>query len=445
MHLSSNWQVHMAKFILFLLLLVPISAIGMWLMDHPGFITIEWFGYEIRMAVAVALVVVALVVLVASWLALLLWQLLNWPERRRTRRKLQRTEKGLQMLTRSVTALALQDSSSAEKSLNQALHYLPNSALPRLLAAQLAQSQGNSDKSAEHLRVLLADKETSVFATRRLIDQRMQQKNYEEALALALQAHEEQRRDHWTTLVLIDLYFRCGKLDAIIALCTGLKLGSALAREERHRFAGISYYEKARTEVDPMAKARALKHATNYAPEFLPAVLLLAQHYTEIDQPRDALKVLRRAWAREPQPALLALLLALIRTLSPRQQRRMAATLHAKAWGSAEGALLEATIAKEQERYEDAAAIVQKAIETHDRKPLYALMGEVAAKISGQQADANVWLRRAMDAPNEPRWHCAGCGTLQTHWELHCPQCGALDSSVWGQPEITRSEVQIKA
>lgn len=434
----------MAKFILFLLLLIPLSIAGMWLMDHPGFITVEWFGYEIRMAVALALVALAFVLFAVCWLALLFWQLLNWPERRGLRRKLNRTEKGLQALTRSVTALALQDSSNAERSLHQALNYLPNSALPRLLAAQLAQSQGNIDKSAEHLRFLLADKDTSIFATRRLIDQRMQQKNYEEALVLALQAHSEQPRDHWTTLVLVDLYFRCGKLDAIIALCTGMKLQSALSREERNRFAGLAYYEKAVKEVDPLAKVRLLKHATNYAPEFLPAVILLAQHYLETGQNREAMKTLRRAWEREPQPAIMNMLLALLKPMNARPQRRLAAALASKVKGTAEAALLEAHVAKDQERYEDAASILQDAITRHDRRPLYALMAEVAPKLDGKEGDATIWVKRAMDAPGEPRWHCASCGAMHTQWELHCGNCGALDSSVWQQPELTRAEVQLR-
>jgi HemY protein len=434
----------MARFILFLLLLIPLSAAGMWLMDNPGFITIEWFGYEIRLAMAAALITLTLALFVVIWLALLFWQLLNWPERRGLRKKLHHTEKGLQMLTRSVTALALHDSVAAEKSLHQAVRLLPQSALPRLLAAQLAQSQGNSEKSAEHLRFLLADKDTSIFATRRLIDQRMQQKNYEEALILALQAHQDQPRDHWTTLVLVDLYFRCSRLDDVIALCTGVKLHSALSREERHRFAAIAYYQRAIKELEPLAKIRALKHATNYAPEFLPAVILFAQHYSEHNQPRDALKILRRAWAHAPQPSLMAMLMALLAPMNPRQQRRMAATLAAKAKGTAEAALLEAHIAKDQERYDDAATILQAAIAQHDRKPLYALMAEVAPKIEGKQSDATTWMKRAMDAPNEPRWHCASCGAMQSQWELHCSSCGALDSSVWGQPEMTKAEVQLQ-
>lgn len=434
----------MARFILFLFLLVPIAAAGMWLMDHPGFVTVEWFGYEIRMAVALLLVLLSIVLFVTSWLALLFWQLLNWPERRGLRKRLNRTEKGLQYLTRSVTALALHDSHAAERSLHQALNHLPNSALPRLLAAQLAQSQGNSEKSAEHLRYLLADKDTSIFATRRLIDQRMQSKSYEEALALAMQAYQDQPRDHWTTYVLIDLYFRCGRLDDVIKLTTGWQFGSALSREERDRFASIAYYERAVKEMDPLAKVRALKHATNYAPEFLPAVILLAQHYMETGQSKEALKTLSRAWERESQPALMAMLLALLRPMTPRKQRRMASTLAARARKSAEAALLEAHIANEQGRFEDAANLLQGAIANHDRKPLYALMAEVAPKVSGKEADATTWLRRAMDAPSEPRWHCASCGALHAHWGLHCPSCGALDSSVWQQPELSKTEVQVK-
>ncbi|MBN8543452.1 MAG: hypothetical protein J0M34_04220 [Alphaproteobacteria bacterium] len=435
----------MAKFIVFLLLLIPLSTGAMWLMDHPGFMTVEWFGYEIRMAMALVIIALVILIMLTTWLGLLFWQLFHWPEKRRLRKALTRQEKGLQHLTRSVTALALQDSQAAERSLQQAVKLLPNSALPRLLSAQLAASQGHSDKSAEHLRFLLADKDTSLFATRRLIDQHMQQKKYEEALVLALQAHQDQPRDHHTNLVLVDLYFHCNRLDAIIALATSTKLHHGLSRGERNRFAAIAYYLRAIKETDPLARLRALKHATNYAPEFLPAVILLAQHYAEQGQSRDTFKLLRRAWARAPHTAVLQQLLVYLAPLPAKRQRRIAAMLATKAKGSAEAALLEATIAQKQERYEDAAKVLQAAIEHHDRKPLYSAMAEVAVKLSGQAADASPWFKRAMDAPNEPRWHCASCGTSQNHWELHCASCVVLDSSVWGQPEVTRSEIQVCA
>ncbi|MFZ4125303.1 MAG: heme biosynthesis HemY N-terminal domain-containing protein [Rickettsiales bacterium] len=434
----------MAKFIVFLLLLIPLSTGAMWLMDHPGFITIEWFGYEIRMAMALVIVALAITLMLTTWLGLLFWQLFHWPEKRRLRKELSRKDKGLQQLTRSVTALALQDTHSAERALHQAVKLLPTSALPRLLAAQLAHSQGNNTKSAEHLRFLLGDKDTSLFATRRLIDQHMQQKQYEEALVLALQAHQDQPRDHHTNLVLMDLYFHCNRLDDVIAQATSTKLHHGLSRSERHRFAGIAYYLIAIKETEPLARLRALKHATNYAPDFLPAVILLAQHYIEQAQSRDAFKVLRRAWVSAPHPALLQQLLAYLAPLPAKRQRRIAAMLALKAKGTAEAALLEATIAQQQERYEDASRILHAAIAQHDRKPLYSAMADVAVKLSGQAADANPWFKRAMDAPNEPRWHCASCGASQNQWELHCTSCGALDSSVWGQPEVTRSEIQVR-
>lgn len=425
----------MAKFIVFLVLLIPLSMGAMWLADHPGFITIDWFGYEIRLAMLLVIAILSMMILIICWVGLLFWQLFHWPEKRRLRKKLTRQEKGLQQLTRSVTALALQDARTAERALHQAMKLLPSSALPRLLSAQLAASQGHSEKSVEHLRFLLADKDTSLFATRRLIDQQMQQKKYEEALLLALQAHQDQPRDHHTNLVLIDLYFHCNRLDDIVALITCTKLHHALTRSERHRFAGIAYYLQAIKETEPLARLRALKHATNYAPDFLPAVIVFAQHYMEHAKSRDAFKILRRAWIKMPHPALLQQLIAYLAPLPANRQRRIAALLARYAKGTAEAALLEATIAQQQERYEDAVKTLQDAIAQHDRKPLYRAMAEACVKLSGQAADANPWLKRAMDAPNEPHWYCASCGASQNHWELHCTSCTVLDSSAWGQHE----------
>ena len=76
----------MARFVLFLILLVPLTAVGNWLVAHPGNIRIDWLGYEIEMATGFAVVLLSVVLVLLVLLALGLWQLATWPERRRARR-----------------------------------------------------------------------------------------------------------------------------------------------------------------------------------------------------------------------------------------------------------------------------------------------------------------------------------------------------------------------
>jgi len=431
----------MPRFFLFLVLMVPLSVAALWAINHPGHITITWFDYEIRMAVVLALFLLVVLLVVGSWLTLLIWQIFSWPGRRRYKRQLQKTERGMEALSRAITALAMQDVRAAEKSLKQAIHHLPETALPRLIASQLAQAQGDAKSSGEHLRHLLGYKETAHFATRRLIEQKLKSGDEKEALRLALEADHAHPRDPWISRSLIDLYLRAGRYRDILQRTEGWKIGSPLGEAERRRYAAIGHYFLAQEAADAQAVYRELRHATHYAPDFVPATLAMLEHLQNSGQNRRALHLLKDSWNAVPPAALVEKARAMITQVPPARRARLARRITANAKHAAESAYLRAKIAADLEQYQEAANILREAIKTHDRKLLYALMAEIAPHL-GEENEATVWLTRAMDAPNEPHWHCRACGASQRAWELHCHACGALDQSLWQQPELTKTELQ---
>ena len=431
----------MPRLFLLLVLMVPVSVAALWLINHPGYVIIKWFSYEIRVAVVIALFLLILLLVVVSWLTLLVWQLFSWRGRRHYKRRLQQTEQGLESLSRAVTALAMQDPRGAEKSLKHAIQRLPQSALPRLLASQLAQAQGDNKTSGEHLRHLLGHKETAHFATRRLIEQKLKSGDEKEALRLAVEADHAHPRDPWILRSLMDLYLRAGRYRDVLQRSEGWKIGSPLSEAERKRYAGISHYFLAQEATDAQTSYRELRHATHYAPDFVPATLALLQHFQTAGQISRALHLLKDSWSASPPAMLVEKTLAIIETLPPSRRARIARRITSNAKDTAESAYLRARVYVGLEQYEPAAELLRSAIKTHDRKLLYALMAEIAPHL-GAESDASTWLKRAMDAPNEPHWHCRACGVSQREWELHCHQCGALDQSLWQQPELTKTELQ---
>jgi len=434
----------MPRLFLFLFLLVPLSVSAIFVMDHPGIVTLYWLGYEIRIALALVLLGLLLLLIVVSWTVLIGWQFLSWPKRRRYKRRFQTMERGLHALSHAVTSLAMQDVKSAEKSLKQAMYHLPESALPRLIAAQLAGVQGNASKSGEHLRHLLGYKETAHYATRKLIDQQVKIGSYDDALRLAIEADSHHPRDPSITRSLIDLYLRAGRYRDVLQRTEGWKIGSPLSEGERRRLAAISHYFLAREASEPRTIYRELRHATHFAPDFAPATLALIDHLQETGQPARALRLIKQRWSDSPPAALVQKALALIRALPSARQARFARHITASARNSAETAYLRAGIAAGLGRHEEAAEILRRAISSHDRKILYALMAEISPQLDAANEETT-WLKRAMDAPAEPHWHCKNCGVAQREWELHCHQCGALDSSLWQQQETTKTEIQPRA
>ena len=120
----------MARLISFLLLLAAATAGLAWLADRPGTLTIDWLGYQSRLSVFQA-VVLLMVFMALVWFALsLLRNLIASPasvSRYVTRRKQQQ---GLEALTNGMIAIGAGDRQLAIRYASQASRALRTNRLP---------------------------------------------------------------------------------------------------------------------------------------------------------------------------------------------------------------------------------------------------------------------------------------------------------------------------
>ena len=430
----------MLRFVLFLLLLVPLVALGNWLIAHPGTIDITWLGYEISLAVPAAVMALMLVILLASIVMLFLWHIATWPERRQARRRFRTLSKGLMQLTEAVTALALGDDKAAQRALKKATHLLPGEPLPSLLSAQLLQRQGQHEAARQELRSLMKHETTATLASRRLIEQHLHEKAWGQALALVEKMREDDKEDRWLALTAIDLYSRRGDTAQILALTEGWKFRSPLTREERHRYAALAYYALAQGKEDMSAKRTALRHAVGYAPDFLPAVIAYADTLMNDDSHSNARKLLRDAWANKPDALLIPSILHALQNESPRAQARLIKAF-LKGEKNAPHYQLEAQYLLGIHELKNAEDALQKALELETTQPVYAALAEIQKRLHGEET-ANRTLARAMQAPSGASWICHSCGGSHAQWQPHCEQCNAFDTLRHEAPEmrITRIE-----
>lgn len=432
----------MARFVLFLILLVPLTIAGDWLLNHPGSVRVDWLDYEIEMHTAIAALLLGVVCMLAVLLAIGLWQLATWPERRRSRHRYRTMSRGLQQLTHGMTSLALGDESAAEASLKKARATLPGEPLPRLLTAQLLQRQGKQEEARTHFRALLAHPVTATLATHRLIEQHLTRREWAEAAAQAEEARADAPRDRWLLLTLLDLYARTGDTAKMKTITEGWHWQSPLSRAERNRYAGIAYLIDARTELAPRARLTTLRHAYSYAPDLLPAAIAYADALVLDNDRRQARKILRRAWDDEQSELLITPILNALGSGTPRQKQRMLKPF--LKGDSAARYLLEAEAAHEageDTRTRDAA---DAALAREESKRACTLMAEAEKAMKGAEA-ATVWMARAMDAPRGPSWICQRCGSEHVAWQPHCQSCDAFDSLRYERPEARLTSIDVPA
>ncbi len=263
----------MIRLLMFLLMLVPLVLAGKWLLEVPGEVEVVWLGYDITIHIVVFAFLLLIVMLLVAILAIGFWQVTTWPKRRRVRQQHRTFTRGLDQLTRGVTALAMGDEIAAHEALKKALTALPGEPLPQLLTAQLLQRQGRHEDARLHFKALMNHTITTELATRRLIEQHVANREWLEAIKLAEEARKITPRDRWLALTLIDLYARMEDITQMLALTEGWQWQSPLSKEERHRYAALAHYLNVARQANAHLKAQELRHAVGYAPDFLPAIL----------------------------------------------------------------------------------------------------------------------------------------------------------------------------
>jgi HemY protein len=420
---------------------VAVGFVGSWLLDHPGEIVVNWLGYNITVQMTVLAVLLLLFVLFISWIAILLWRLITWPSRRRTRRAQRTLKRGLEQLTRGVTALAMGDEETAEEALKKARAALPGEPLPQLLTAQLLQRQGNQSAAQLQFRTLMSHPVTAELATRRLIEQHIERGEWAEATRLAEEARANAGKDRWLILILIDLYARVGNTKEMLALTEGWQWQSPLSKEERHRYAALAHYLMATKLTNPRQREQHLRHAVGYAPTFLPAVIDYAYLLLAEGSPRQARKYLLTAWWTNQTSLLIAPILATVKNDKPRAQTRLLRPF-LNGEPSVPRHLLAARQAILLVDYLRASQELDRALELEENKEVLTLMADIARELHGDEA-ATSWLTRALNAPENASWVCNDCGAIHPIWASHCSSCHHFDSLHYERPETRITSVEL--
>lgn len=415
---------------------------GVWLLNHPGQVMVDWLGFEITLHMAAIGVMLLLFTLVVGYFSVLIWQLATWPSRRRNRKHHRTVKRGLEHLTRGVTALAMGDEALAAESLKKARLALPDEPLPQLLTAQLLQRQGKHGDAHAQFRMLMSHPSTSNLATRKLIEQHVQRREWAEAQRVTEEAQKTTPKDNWLTLTRIDLSARTGDTTEMLALTEGWQFQSPLSREQRHRYAALAHYMISQQKDAPEAKReRALRHAIGYAPEFLPATIAYVQLLCAQEDYKQARKTLLTTWRANPANALINSVLQSISDESEESQWRLLKPF-LRDGDTAAHHLLEARLAFEQKEYAKARGALEKAIALDGTRESMLLMAEIEHATRDTHA-ASAWTARAVNAPTGETWVCQDCGQLHAAWQSHCSACEHFDTLRYERPEARVTSIDI--
>jgi len=349
---------------------------------------------------------------------LVLWSFLSWlwrlPGQFKTGQGLRRGARAIDAVEEALLAGAEGDADKARKKAARAQALIKSPVLGHLIRAQTAEAAGDSDEAVTHYTALLGlkDERTKMIAEKGLVRQSMESGQLADVIARAGAAFNQDKPARWAFDPLFRAYTMNGDWkEASKVLERAGKRGLVDKNIERRRRAVLMTAEAQRImRVEDMSKPAtvtmmrdlAVKVASD-SPGFAPGVALAAQILTEAGETKQASKLIEKAWAKAPHPALSLAYRDIYSDSSAREQMKRYASLIKQNPDHRESGILQVEAALDAGDYVQAWSNLNPLVSEAPTVRLCALAAKAEDGLNNP-ADARMWLERGLSAPSEADW-----------------------------------------
>ena len=349
-----------------------------------------------------------------------------------------RERKGYDALAEGMLALASGEAKLALSKAARADRLLERPELTALLTAQAAEQSGDTKKATEAYKRLLGDERTRFVGVRGLMKQKLDEGDTATALKLAEKAFALKPKHEETHDVLLKL--QAGAHDWSGARKTlGAKLKhDGLPRDLYKRRDAVLALGEARDIVDEdksiTARETAIE-ANRLSPDLIPAAVMAADGYIADRKPKNAARVLKKAWGAQPHPDLAAAFARIVPDETPKARVGRFQALTGQHQDHPETRMLMAELNIAAEDFPAARKALGDLAEKGPTSRTLAIMAAIEKGSGADDAVVKGWLARALTAKRGPQWICDNCHKVHAAWDPVCSSCGGFDTLSWGTPE----------
>lgn len=379
------------------------------LANEPGTITVDYADrlYEITLFEAAILLVIAIVVIMlVVWVAKILYAIFRFilgDENAfggffiRSRQK-----RGIDALSKGMTALAAGDAKTARKKAELAERKLQSPALTRLMNAQAADLAGERQRAATYYKAMMMEPDTAFVGAKGLLQHALADEDADRALKLANQAREIKPKDRDTLEVLYTLQSQ--KFDwgaARKTLSTQVRAGHVPKLEAATRESALILAQA--EDADRLGEkehARALAiEAAKMDPSNTNAVVMAASQLIATGSKRAASKLVLEGWRAKPSARLAATYAEVEPDEAPAARRRRFETFFTLQPDHPETHFLRAELALTDGDWRAARRAIEALRETEPSARSCAVMAAIARGEGEPDHIVRGWLARALGAP----------------------------------------------
>ena len=432
------------KVLIFIAVVAALTLGASFLLDTGGGVRVAVAGYEFTLgplqAVIVALALLAVIWLVLKAIGLLVAVLrfLNGDETAISRYfDRNRERKGYQAFAEGMIALASGEPRTAMSRATRAEKLLAQPELTTILTAQAAQAAGDTRKATEAYKTLLSDPRSRFIGIRGLMQQKLAEGDRETALKLAEKAFALKPKHKETQDLLLDLQAESSDwAGARATLGAKLRAGHIPKDVHRRRDAVLALQE-ARAIIDDGSNIDAREAAIaahRLSPDLVPAATMAARSYIAKGDPKNATRLLKKAWEHAPHPDLAAAFAEIVPDETPTERVKRFRTLTSVRPEDDETRMLLAELNLAAEDFPAARRALGDLPTRHPTRRSLAIMAAVERGEGADEAVVRGWLARTLTAPRGPQWVCDKCQNIHSEWTPVCGNCGGFDTLSWREP-----------
>ncbi|SMP06691.1 heme biosynthesis protein HemY [Shimia sagamensis] len=435
------------KIIAFVAIVAGLTFGSIYLLESDGGVMVTVAGVEYSLGpfhTALALIaLVAAVWLVIKALGLLVATLkfLNGDETAISRYfDRNREKKGYQALADSVTALASGEGRTAMEKARLAEKKLHKPELTNLIVAQAAEMSGDTRKAEETYKKLLADERTRFVGIRGLMKQKLDAGNTEVALKLAENAFAIKPRhvEVQDTLLRLQTETKDWK-GARSTLNAKLRHGT-LPRDVHRRRDAVLALSEAKDLIAEDASIETQEQAieaNRLSPDLIPAAVMAARGYVGKGKPRNATRLIKKAWDTQPHPDLAAAFAEIAPDETPEARIKRFKTLTKNTASHAESKMLMAELYIAAEDFPEARRALGDLVETDATQRSLTIMAAIERGEGSNDAVVKGYLAKALSSPRGSQWVCDTCHNIHAEWAPTCDNCHSFDTLSWTAPPET--------
>lgn len=428
--------------ILFFVVLIASATLGAaYLIESDAGLRIVFAGWEITLGPLQG-IIVALMLLGLVWLTLKLAGLLvavvrflSGDETAISRHfSRNRERRGFKALADGMLALAAGDGREAIAKAHRAERLLHRPELSNLLIAQAAEATGDTKSALATYKKLLQDDRTRFVGVRGIMKQKLAEGDMATAMKLAENAFALKPGHEETQDILIRLQAEAADwAGARKTLNAKLKHG-ALPRNVHKRRDAVLALSEARDalEQDRTGTAHDLAiEANRLSPDLIPAAVMAARFHVSHDRPRQAARVLKKAWQANPHPDLAAAFAEIAPDEAPQARIKRFGALTALVPDHPETRMLLAELHIAAEDFPAARKALGDLPEADPTARSLTLMAAIERGMGADDSVVRGWLTKALTAPRGRQWICDHCGAVHASWVPVCTQCSSFDTLSW--------------